>query len=183
VEAALRGMPGVEAASVSLTIHQAEVRYRVEGRDSMEVEAQLLAAVEGCGFEAAVIGPVESRSQLLAVQGMTCASCSSAVEAALAAVPGVQSASVSLLRGVAEVEFDPEVAGPRHLVEAVEGAGFAAALLSAQGPAFVDSNRRETAEWRRQFRAAAALTLPVFLSEPRRFCGGGSRSCLLPGPA
>ena len=27
---------------------------------------------------------------------------------------------------------------------------------------FVDSNRRETAEWRRQFRSAALLTLPVF---------------------
>lgn len=32
---------------------------------------------------------------------------------------------------------------------------------------FVDNNRRETEEWRRQFRNAALLTLPVFISEPR----------------
>jgi hypothetical protein len=44
------------------------------------------------------------------------------------------------------------------------------ALLPACPPArlpadFVDSNRRETEQWRRQFRAAALLTLPVFISE------------------
>lgn len=31
---------------------------------------------------------------------------------------------------------------------------------------FVDNNRRETSLWWRQFRSAALLTLPVFLSEP-----------------
>lgn len=128
----------------------------------------------------AVIGPVECRQQLLQVEGMTCSSCSGSVEAALQAVPGVQSAAVNLISGVAEVgpalpsllcrqpwpcplprsaalwsavgcirllagscimtcaipvlqvQYDPEVAGPRHLVEAVEGAGFVATPLSGQ---------------------------------------------------
>ena len=80
----------------------------------------------------AVLGPAESCQQLLQVGGMTCGSCSSAVESALRAVPGVQAAAVNLLSGVAEVEFDPEVTGPRHLVEAVEGAGFEAAAISGQ---------------------------------------------------
>ena len=80
----------------------------------------------------AVLGPAESCQQLLRVGGMTCGSCSAAVEAALRAVPGVQAAAVNLLSGVAEVDYDPEVAGPRHLVEAVEGAGFEAAAISGQ---------------------------------------------------
>lgn len=33
-------------------------------------------------------------------------------------------------------------------------------------PDFVDNNRRETGLWWRQFRSAALLTLPVFISEP-----------------
>lgn len=112
-----------------------------------------------------------------------------------------------------QVQYDPEVAGPRHLVEAVEGVGFEAAAITGQRlgeagstayfpcsplaclpvllprpsrlflrPAiltapgkcamhlrsadFVDNNRRETEEWRRQFRNAALLTVPVFISEP-----------------
>ncbi|EFN54171.1 hypothetical protein CHLNCDRAFT_135599 [Chlorella variabilis] len=162
VETALKGVPGVEAAAVSLTIHQAEVRYRSSG-GAADMEERLVAAVEACGFEASVIGPVECRQQLLQVEGMTCSSCSGSVEAALQAVPGVQSAAVNLISGVAEVQYDPEVAGPRHLVEAVEGAGFVATPLSGQRLAFVDNNRRETAQWWRQFRTAGLLTLPVFI--------------------
>lgn len=166
VEAALQALPGVDSAAVSLTVHQAEVQYRTAGGDTAaNIEAQLVAAVQGCGFEASVVQPAECRLQLLQVQGMTCSSCSSAVEAALRAVAGVQSAAVNLISGVAEVAFDPAIVGPRHLVEAVQGAGFEATPLSGQRLAFVDSNRRETAVWWRQFRNAAILTLPVFLSE------------------
>ncbi len=162
----MQALPAVESAAVSLTVHQAEVQYRPAGGDTAaDLEAQLVAAVQGCGFEAAVVQPAECRQQLLQVQGMTCSSCSSAVEAALRAVAGVQSAAVNLISGVAEVSFDPAIVGPRHLVEAVQGAGFEATPLSGQRLAFVDSNRRETAVWWRQFRNAAILTLPVFLSE------------------
>ncbi|KAL4423767.1 hypothetical protein ABPG75_001068 [Micractinium tetrahymenae] len=168
VEAALQAVPGVQSAAVSLAVQQAEVRYNAgtvagAGGSGLSIEQQLVAAVEDCGFEASVIGPAESCQQLLRVGGMTCSSCSSAVEAALRAVPGVQEASVNLLAGTAEVQFDPEVAGPRHLVEAVEGVGFEAAAITGQRLDFVDNNRRETEEWRRQFRNAALLTVPVFI--------------------
>jgi Cu+-exporting ATPase len=62
-----------------------------------------------------------------------------------------------------QVQYDPEVTGPRHLVDAVEDIGFGASPLSGQRLDFVDNNRRETAVWWRQFRAASLLTLPVFL--------------------
>lgn len=42
---------------------------------------------------------------------MTCASCVSAVESALRAVPGVAEASVNLLAGQALVKYDPRVLG------------------------------------------------------------------------
>ena len=42
-------------------------------------------------------------------------------------------------------------------------------------PDFVDNNRRETGLWWRQFRSAALLTVPVFMSEPRH-----SQCCILP---
>eukprot|EP00850_Spirogloea_muscicola_P027003 SM013728S00145 [mRNA] locus=s13728:28:343:+ [translate_table: standard] len=88
---------------------------------------------------------------------MTCAACSSSVERALAALPGVASASVALLQNRAEVVYDPAKikehpallhGGPHpgragwpdrpslpappqveDLVEAVEDAGFEAEAL------------------------------------------------------
>eukprot|EP00850_Spirogloea_muscicola_P017926 SM000159S01757 [mRNA] locus=s159:74244:78897:- [translate_table: standard] len=66
---------------------------------------------------------------------MTCAACSSAVERALAALPGVASASVALLQNRAEVVYDPAHIKVEDLVEAVEDAGFEAeALLQAPLP-------------------------------------------------
>eukprot|EP00850_Spirogloea_muscicola_P011399 SM000070S21365 [mRNA] locus=s70:530729:535395:- [translate_table: standard] len=66
---------------------------------------------------------------------MTCAACSSSVERALAALPGVASASVALLQNRAEVVYDPAQIKVEDLVEAVEDAGFEAeALLQAPLP-------------------------------------------------
>eukprot|EP00850_Spirogloea_muscicola_P000144 SM000001S04546 [mRNA] locus=s1:856403:861068:- [translate_table: standard] len=60
---------------------------------------------------------------------MTCAACSSSVERALAALPGVASASVALLQNRAEVVYDPAKIKVEDLVEAVEDAGFEAEAL------------------------------------------------------
>eukprot|EP00878_Enallax_costatus_P015659 GHUV01016404.1.p1 GENE.GHUV01016404.1~~GHUV01016404.1.p1 ORF type:complete len:317 (+),score=102.19 GHUV01016404.1:266-1216(+) len=69
-------------------------------------------------------------SALLSVKGMTCSACTSAVEAALRAVPGVQQAEVSLLQHSAEVQYNAAVASTDYLVNAVDDCGFDCKLLS-----------------------------------------------------
>ena len=57
------------------------------------LQAALVAVVEGAGFEARTVGRgalADCDSALLRISGMTCSSCSSAVEAALASHKGVQ---------------------------------------------------------------------------------------------
>ncbi len=49
------------------------------------------------------------------VSGMTCSACSSAVEAALDAVPGVDNAVVSLIQQQARVEYDTAATTPVRL--------------------------------------------------------------------
>ena len=46
------------------------------------------------------------------VSGMTCSACSSAVEAALDSLPGVDNAVVSLIQQQARVEYDTAAATP-----------------------------------------------------------------------
>lgn len=67
-------------------------------------------AVEDAGFTAKLLKPEAASSSdkaTLRVVGMTCASCSSAVEACLSSLPGVHHASVNLLANIAEVSCIP----------------------------------------------------------------------------
>ncbi|MDE2153985.1 MAG: heavy metal translocating P-type ATPase [Betaproteobacteria bacterium] len=82
--------------------------------------------------------PVAGASCELAldVEGMTCASCSSRVESALNALPGVQ-ASVNLATERAQVRFDPSRLDAAALVDAVDASGYSARtaelMLDVQG--------------------------------------------------
>ncbi len=68
------------------------------------LQAQLVEAVEDTGFEASVLRQgAASDTVQLRVDGMTCGSCSAAVEKAVRAAPGVLTASVNLIAGTAEV--------------------------------------------------------------------------------
>jgi len=62
---------------------------------------------------------------------MTCASCQHHVEEALRATAGVEQARVDLMAHRASVVFDPAVAAPEKLVEAIRGAGYDAVLPRA----------------------------------------------------
>ena len=76
------------------------------------LQAVLLEVIETAGFTGRLISSTEStadRTVAMRVNGMTCGSCSAAVEKALQAHTGVMSASVNLLAGTAEVR--PDVAG------------------------------------------------------------------------
>lgn len=60
----------------------------------------------------------------LSVTGMTCGGCVNSVHNVLTALPGVQSAEVTLNPGQARVVFDPDRVAPAALVQAVIDAGF-----------------------------------------------------------
>lgn len=82
------------------------------------------AAAVGSGGADSATSPVTIK-----VGGMVCDGCSSRVEAALKAAPGVASASVDLEKGVATVVVvGPAGATAAALVALIEGLGFEAAL-------------------------------------------------------
>jgi copper chaperone len=63
----------------------------------------------------------------LTVTGMTCGGCVNSVKNVLSALPGVQSAEVTLNPGQALVVYDPARVAPAALIQAVIDAGFGAA--------------------------------------------------------
>jgi len=71
----------------------------------------------------------ESREEILRIEGMTCAGCSQAVERALSRVPGVETASINLLTGEAQVKHTDPVS-TEALLAAVDAAGYKASLIA-----------------------------------------------------
>jgi len=61
---------------------------------------------------------------ILSVTGMTCGGCVNSVHKVLTALPGVQSADVTLTPGQAHVVVDPARVDRAALVQAVANAGF-----------------------------------------------------------
>ncbi|MGA3344494.1 MAG: heavy metal translocating P-type ATPase [Terracidiphilus sp.] len=69
-----------------------------------------------------------TESITLPILGMTCASCQHHVEEALRSTAGVESARVDLMANRASVVYDPAIAQPQALVDAVRSAGYDAVL-------------------------------------------------------
>ncbi|EKS9794156.1 MULTISPECIES: heavy metal translocating P-type ATPase [Burkholderia] len=132
VEKALAKVPGVTRASVNL----ATERATVDAAANVSA-AQLVDTVKQAGYgatptvtDAGVAAfapslPAAPASIELDIDGMTCASCVSRVEKALAKVPGVTRASVNLATERATVDAAPDVTAAR-LAEAVKQAGYGA---------------------------------------------------------
>ncbi|KAJ5138545.1 ATPase P-type K/Mg/Cd/Cu/Zn/Na/Ca/Na/H-transporter [Penicillium bovifimosum] len=140
VEGAFQRVDGVQDVSVSLIMGRAAVQH-----DPSVIEPTKIAEIiEDCGFDAVVLSTNENKppnaaaSSLptprlsvtnLAVEGMTCGACTSAVESGLNDVPGVHLVDVSLLSERAVVEHDADIITPEQIAEIIEDRGFGARVL------------------------------------------------------
>ena len=118
-------------------------------------------------------------SLTIPIEGMSCASCVAKIERGLAAVPGVKNASVNLATEKATVDYQPGVADPAMIQEAIRGLGYqpatpvtaqglslASATLPGNGRGTDTRDQRKQAAYRNlqiRFWVAAALTVPVMI--------------------
>lgn len=148
VEGAFNRVDGAADVSVSLVLGRAVVHH-----DPALLPAEKVAQIiEERGFDATVLStetlprePDDHGRNLLqngdqsefsittlAVEGMTCGACTSAVEGGLADVPGVRSVNVSLLSERAVVGHDAAKVTPEQIAEIIEDRGFGASVLSTE---------------------------------------------------
>lgn len=151
VESAFQNVDGAGKVSVSLVMERAvvqhnpkiispeEVREKIEDRGfGAEVLATVVPSLSGeekaprdgnitVGNDGASLS-----TTTLAVEGMTCGACTSAVEGGFKNVPGIKSMSISLLSERAVVEHDPFIITPEAIAEIIEDRGFGAEVLETQ---------------------------------------------------
>lgn len=96
------------------------------------------------------------------ITGMSCAACASHVEKAVAAVPGVQSVSVSLLTNSMQVQCEPgadEARLQKRICRAVEAAGYGAA--PADDAAEVNLDDTETPRLKKRLICSLCFLVPL----------------------
>ncbi|SEN65319.1 Cu+-exporting ATPase [Roseovarius tolerans] len=154
VEKVLLAVPGVQGATVNLA---AETATLVVG-DGFDMGV-IATALDTAGY------PAELQTFRFSVENMSCASCVGRVERALAAVPGVVSASVNLAQEEATVQALGVSAA--SISQVATAAGYPASLITDQGSADVTNDRKaaEAAHLKTMTLVAAVLTLPVFILE------------------
>ncbi|MCJ2136814.1 heavy metal translocating P-type ATPase [Methylobacterium sp. J-026] len=151
VERALAALPGSRDVAVNLATGRASL---VLGGSAGPLEAATALAEAGY--------PVPEAQSLLAVEGLSCASCVGRVERALAAVPGVTGASVNLAAGRAAIRHPEGLVAIPDLVAAVSAAGYEAHPLDLATPVDPAARRAEEGRaLRRDLIVAALLAAPV----------------------
>ncbi|GAP92176.1 putative heavy metal translocating P-type ATPase [Rosellinia necatrix] len=148
VEAGFNGVDGVGSVSVSLVMERAVVRHDPQRISSEQVKD----IIEDRGFEAEVLStdipspmatpkhaPASQRKDdtattvtTIAIEGMTCGACTSAVEGGFADVSGVKHFSISLLSERAVIEHDATLLSANRIVEIIEDRGFGATLIDSE---------------------------------------------------
>jgi Cu+-exporting ATPase len=154
VESGLKGVDGVGNVSVSLVMERAVVMH-----DPQKISAdRIQEIIDDRGFEAEVLATdlpspafpkkslqydynedddsaelaSQSTTTTIAIEGMTCGACTSAVEGGFKDVTGIKSFNISLLSERTVVEHDASVISAEKIMEIIEDRGFGATLVDSQ---------------------------------------------------
>ncbi|XP_016069075.1 PREDICTED: copper-transporting ATPase 2 [Miniopterus natalensis] len=154
IEGNISQLPGVQNIQVSLENRTAQIQYHpsyispgalqkaIEALPPGNFKVSLPDGAEGSGTDnrsSTRHSPaLTQRTQVqgscctmvLAIAGMTCASCVQSIEGLISQRKGVQQVSVSLADGTGTILYDPSVINPEELRAAVEDMGFEVSVVS-----------------------------------------------------
>lgn len=153
---------GCHKILISLLAARGEVQYD----PSLITPAEIADSITELGFPASVLkqnGAGISEVDL-EIAGMTCASCVHKIESNVCKLAGVQSAKVALTTNRGKFSYDPEVVGPRNIIEAIENLGFGAKLFQRDDGGDYLRQREEISRWRRAFLVSLAFGGPCMVA-------------------
>ncbi|KAM0694501.1 hypothetical protein Q7P36_004857 [Cladosporium allicinum] len=145
VEGAFKNVAGVKSFSISLLSERAVVEHDAQ----ILTPEQVAEMIEDTGFDADIVeskeaepavGATKSRRRserrklvttTVAIEGMTCGACTSAVEGGFKDLDGLVQFNISLLAERAVIVHDPEKLTAAQIVEAIEDRGFDASVISS----------------------------------------------------
>ncbi|XP_062440626.1 copper-transporting ATPase 1 [Rhea pennata] len=159
IERNLRREDGIHSILVALMAGKAEVRYN----PAITHPSAIAELIRELGFGATVMENCDEGDGILEliVRGMTCASCVHKIESTLMKTNGVLYCSVALATNKAHIKYDPEIIGPRDIIQTIQGLGFTTSLDKKDRSASHIDHKQEIRQWRRSFLVSLIFCIPV----------------------
>lgn len=164
VERALLMVDGVKKAVVGLALEEAKIHFDPNITDSHH----LIEAIEDAGFGADLISSGDDLNKVhLKLEGLHSPEDATLIQSSLEAIEGVNHVEIDPIGQKVTVAYDPELTGPRSLIQCIEETG--------QGPNFFNARlhtpprRRETERhheiraYRNQFLWSCLFSVPVLM--------------------
>uniref|UniRef100_A0A663M937 Copper-transporting ATPase 1 n=1 Tax=Athene cunicularia TaxID=194338 RepID=A0A663M937_ATHCN len=159
IERNLRREDGIHSILVALMAGKAEVRYN----PAVIHPSAIAELIRELGFGATVMENCGEGDGILelVVRGMTCASCVHKIESTLMKTNGVLYCSVALATNKAHIKYDPEIIGPRDVIQVIKDLGFTTSLVKKDRSASHLDHKQEIRQWKRSFVVSLVFCIPV----------------------
>jgi Cu+-exporting ATPase len=163
VEKSLNKAEGVDEAQVNFAAEKAYITFDPQ-QNSRE---KLIEVVKNSGY-----GVKEEKAKIsFSIDGMTCASCSAAVEKALNKSEGVYQANVNIATEKGSVEYNPEILSKNDFREIVKNAGYELARFedeekdksSENAEDELSDDMKKVKEAKKKMWGTWAFTIPIML--------------------
>ncbi|MFA5523875.1 MAG: heavy metal translocating P-type ATPase [Tissierellales bacterium] len=153
VERATKKLDGVSEANVNLATEKLSISF-----DETSISlGDIQGAIEKAGYKAQT-GAV---TKTIKIEGMTCASCSKAVERATKKLDGVSEANVNLATEKLTISYDPSSVRVSDIKKAIEKAGYKAIEEEASVDIDKENKEKEIKTLWSKFIISAIFTIPL----------------------
>lgn len=153
VERVTSKLEGVSSASVNLATEKLTLEYD----DNKLTTEDIQNAVDKAGYKAIT----ESVQKILKIEGMTCASCASAVERATGKLDGVSQSSVNLATEKLTINYDASILRLTDIKKTVEKTGYKVVEEEVTVDEDKNSKDKERKSLWRRFIISAIFTIPL----------------------
>ena len=168
VERAVRKLDNDVDASVNMATEKLSISYNSEKVNIEEIEE----AIKKAGF--GVVKEEISKEVIIPIGGMTCASCSKAVERAVKKLEGIKNVEVNLATEKASISYIPTKVKLYEIKDAINKAGFK--VLEMDNKKSVDEDKlikeKEMKTLFTKFIISAIFAIPLFYIAMGQMIGG-----------
>jgi Cu+-exporting ATPase len=154
VERVTKKLDGVESANVNLATEKLNIEFDEEKLS----EKEIMAAVEKAGYKA----HLDTTTKVISVEGMTCASCSAAVERVTRKLEGVEESNVNLATEKLSIKFDSSKVRMSDIKKAIEKAGYKVKEEEVVIDSDQEKKEGEIRSLKTRLIVSAIFTIPLF---------------------
>ncbi|GAB6109635.1 heavy metal translocating P-type ATPase [Fusibacter bizertensis] len=158
VERVTGKLKGVDTSSVNLSTEKLTITYD----ENLVNQNNIMESIKKAGYEAT---PKTSDKEItIPIEGMTCASCSAAIERKLSKQVGVKSISVNLATEIAQIHYNPDEIRLSEIKSHITKLGYTPKEIEVKRDIDQDRKRKieEINSMKNRLKLSAIFSIPLF---------------------